>query len=481
MKLLRSAFIALALCSSASVLAEPGVELTVTPAWGGWTRPGRPTEVDVRIASSDVARRLPVSIDAGRQTLHASAVLEPGRPLRLHVPVATSDGLTVRAGEVARNMSIARSESPLLAIALHGNESAELAGFHAVAIGADDLPRNVSAYASIDALAIDATTLGALDERQLSALTSHVAQCGRTLVLDADPRVQSTLRAAAGCGGQALVLAPSLQQGLNALEASLANTRAADVTAVRPSDIGPIVANATWQHVVVLVAVYFIAAALALGWLPTPWLRVGAPIAATLLVFVVLHALTPAAELVVWSEAESGAHYARYRAWQTFSGTHRGESQLQVATALASVMPCDSRQRWHMEFDAISQQTITAVFDTRLFHQTSMCYAGELATARQVRLERPENGAITIRNAGTTPWPAGAMIIADRVLDLPPLAPGASALLTASERDIDARVLRLARSRASAAGAAALWRVDSSTSNLPAGAKGWLLVTVPST
>ena len=57
------------------------------------------------------------------------------------------------------SIGIARSESPLLGVGLVAGGAVQLEGFHAVALTADDLPRNASAYSSIDALILDAPTL----------------------------------------------------------------------------------------------------------------------------------------------------------------------------------------------------------------------------------------------------------------------------------------------------------------------------------
>jgi hypothetical protein len=84
----------LALCGAANAFAEPRIDLAVVPAWSGWARPGRPTEVDLRLTSSAAT---PATVDAaaGRQTVRARVELEPGRTLRLPLPLASPQGATV--------------------------------------------------------------------------------------------------------------------------------------------------------------------------------------------------------------------------------------------------------------------------------------------------------------------------------------------------------------------------------------------------
>src|SRR5690349_2290348 len=120
MATLRGALLIIALCSSATGSAQSHLDLAVTPAWGGWARPGRATELDVRVASS-TAMRTALSITAGRQTLRAPVALEAGRPARLHVPISSTDGIEVLTGDARRQVALSLSESPLVAIALQND------------------------------------------------------------------------------------------------------------------------------------------------------------------------------------------------------------------------------------------------------------------------------------------------------------------------------------------------------------------------
>ena len=57
----------------------------------------------------------------------------------------------------------------------------------------------------MDALAIDGTTIRALDPRQLVALIGYAAACGRLAVVAPAPDVQRLLEGSAGCGARMLV------------------------------------------------------------------------------------------------------------------------------------------------------------------------------------------------------------------------------------------------------------------------------------
>ena len=103
-------------------IAQPRIDLTATPAWNGWTRPGRATEVDIRV-SADTATRATLDVEAGRQVVRANLDLEPGRIVRLQVPIESAEEVAVSVGSPAappqrREVRIAHSESPLLGVGL---------------------------------------------------------------------------------------------------------------------------------------------------------------------------------------------------------------------------------------------------------------------------------------------------------------------------------------------------------------------------
>jgi len=138
----RLLLLALALCGMAQA-AAPRIEMTVTPAWKGWARPGRATEFDVRL-SSDAATRATIDVVAGRHAVRADVDLEPGRAVRLHVPLRAAEHIAVSAAAPGaspqrREVALAQSESPLLGVGLATDEQVDLAGFHTVTLAADDL------------------------------------------------------------------------------------------------------------------------------------------------------------------------------------------------------------------------------------------------------------------------------------------------------------------------------------------------------
>ena len=481
----RLLLLGLALCGIAHAATQPRIELTVTPAWKGWSRPGRSSEVDIRL-SADAAMPATLDVVAGRQSLRTELELQPGRTLRLHVPVGSADRLEVSVAATAgapqrRDIDIARSESPLLGVALAVGGPVQLEGFHTVSLAADDLPRNASAYSSIDALILDAPTLGALDQRQLGALLAHAAACGRIVVLSTDARVRRLLDGAGGCSDHAMMSAATLSDGMDLLRASLATNLPKPMA---HGSIGKLARpdHPVWNRVALALAVYFAAAVLALMFFASLPVLLLMPALGAVAVLALLHAFQAPAQLLVWSEGDSGAALARYQAWQQFPGAVRARLRVRIPPQLsASAQACKSTQAMRFDFDASSGQVMFAEFETRLFRQVSLCYSGSFPMARAIAIEARDNGARDVRNAGPQAWPQGALLLGGLVHDLPALGPGAHAPVAANvgQAPGDA-VRRTAMMRTRPDGAAALWALElDGVADIPADSKGWLLVSIP--
>jgi hypothetical protein len=455
----------------------------VTPAWGGWSRPGRATEVDVRLTAT-ASTRAQLDIVAGRQTVRAEVGLEPGRTLRLQVPVVAHESLVVTATSrdalpEPREIRIAQSESPLLGVALATDAAVGLAGFHTVTLHADDLPRNASAYASIDALVLDAGTLAALDERQLGALLAHAAACGRALFVGLDRDARRLIDDAAGCGGRSVIGATSLAEGTDLLKASLAGPGVA-IPLAHLGGLAP-ASYAQWNRVLVFLAGYFGVAALALGF-SWPWTAtVLVPALAAFAAWAVLPSVPSPSQLVLWAETESGSRVAHYRARQRFDGHAREAASVPLPTELGPPLPCDANDALHLAFDADRGRATFAQVDARLFGQASLCYAGYFPIMRVVVVDASPEDTLVVRNAGEQAWPPGKLLARQRVHELPALAPNAVATIVirdgAPPNDAAARA---ALSRTPAEGQAALWKLALDGVVKPSiDTEAWLLVSIP--
>jgi uncharacterized membrane protein len=477
----------MALCSAAHAPAQPRIDLTATPSWNGWSRPGRSTEVDIRV-SSDAAARATLLVTAGLQSARAELDLQPGRVERLHLPVAAADALIIDTASAAApsqrlELGIAYSESPLLGVALATNERVGLEGFQSVALSAGDLPRHASAYSSVDALMLDAATLGALDPAQLGALLAHAAACGRIAVINTDARVRKLLAGAAGCGGQALLDTESVAEARDRLAASLSKTLP---SALPYGVVGELVRpqHVVWGRVAAALGAYFAAAVLALAFWPNLPALVLTPAVAAALVLALLKSMQPPSPLLVWSEAASGMRLASYQAWQRFEGVARERARVPIPPQLASaVQACAPAQAMRFDFDVARGQASAAEFDTRLFHQMSLCYSGSFPIIRALSAKAGADGSHRVRNEGTHAWPRGLFLADGAVHVLPALDPAAVTTLDAQAgTTLRDAVVRTALTRLpTTGGRAALWELElGGVAGAPDGSRGWLLMSVPS-
>lgn len=477
----RLPWFAFALCAAAQAAAQP-IELTLTPAFKGWARPGRATEVAVGVSSRS-ATSGEIELRFGLQSLRAHLDLQPGRAQRLHLPAAAADelGVRVRAAAAApieiRRLEIARSERPLLGVALSDAAGVGLDGFQVLALSADDLPRHAASHAAIDALVLDAATLQALDAQQMAALLGHLAGCGRVVLVQAAAATRQALEGAAGCSGRTLMSADSAAQAPGLLSASLRDRLPAPMSLgeagalVRPglgAWTGTALALTAYAALLVLMLVFGS---------PLPAL-LAVPALAALAAWGVPQWMQPTAQWTLWSEGESGARLARYQGWQQLAGLARVPVRMPVPAQLGSaVRPCDAKQAMHFEFDARRGLTVAVGFETRLFRNVVLCHAGSFAMARAFTLDTGADGVRRVHNKGATAWPPGYLLAAGQVHDLPAVEAGA-AVPVAVQPKADAEVLRTAAARSTGRGAALLWALDlSGVDGLGPQDRGWLLVS----
>jgi hypothetical protein len=473
--------LALALSAAPDAAAAPQVELT--PAWAGWSRPGRVTEVAVRVRA-DAATRGTLEILAGPQSVRTPVNLAAGETLQIEVSVTSAATLEVTidlegAPQESRAQALSLSESPLLGVGLASGETARLEGFHAVRLVPADLARGAAAYASVDALVLDAATLRALEPRQLGALIGHAAACGRIALVSPDPGAWRVLEGAAGCGARTLVSGESVAEALMRLEESLAVPASAPPST---SDLAALLRpEATaWPRIVAILATFFGIAALAVTFTASPTVLLLVPVLASAVLAALLHAWQPRPRLVVWAEAEPSARVAQYQAWQSMSGTVRGRLEVPVLAGLGPPRSCDPRRRVRIALDADRGQPVHAAFDSRLFEPVALCYSGNFPVMRAVSITQREGGRLEVRNDGTLAWPAGLLASGGTVHDLPALDPGASATLRVDQgRPPPDAAARAALARTPYGGYAVLWPLQLDTvPDAPADASAWLLVPV---
>jgi hypothetical protein len=237
----------------------------------------------------------------------------------------------------------------------------------------------------------------------------------------------------------------------------------------------------TWNRVLVVLAAYFAAATLAAMFFSSLPVSLLVPALATAAMLVLLNVMQPSSQLVVWSEATSGAQSARYQAWQRFPGLARGGMRVPVLRQLASARSCDPSQPMRFDFDATRGHAIFAEFDTRLFQQVLLCYSGSFPVARAIAIEARPGGSLLVQNTGSIGWPNGALLAGGLVHELQALGPGdETIILTRSGKPFRDGLVRTAMARTRTDGAAALWELElDGVADIPPQSKAWLLVSIP--
>ena len=248
-----------------------------------------------------------------------------------------------RAGAGAASRLPAALQSPILAVGLASGDTARLEGFLASSSRRTTC-RNASAFASIDALLIDAPTLDGLDARQLGALLARAAACDRIVVLNIERAGTPRSMALPACGGR-----PPDERGLPARGLGSAQVVAGHQPAAPMAfaGIGELVAPiwTAWHQVAVMLGVYVAAMALLLI-VGTPAVGVAAGTRAGRGGLSGLAAGDAApTRLLVWSEGDSGAQIARYQGWRRVAGCAANTCAMPLPPQLASgVRACDAAQ-----------------------------------------------------------------------------------------------------------------------------------------
>jgi hypothetical protein len=461
--------------------AAGAAPVELTAAWGGWSRPGRTTEIRVTLEAVEPARGT-VTLHAGPQAYVAPFDLGRGERFRIAVPLRAtrelSGAVELEGGEAARRpIAVAFAESPLLAVVTSAGQAPAFAPFHVVATDPTALPTHADAYSAIDALVVDGESLLALSRGQLAALLGHVAQCGRVALVAPGER-WSLVRGAAGCAGRTLVSGPDLATTLAALQDSLAEIpgsppSAADLRALGEDD------PSQWSRVVALLAVALALVVLGAWFVPPGWTAL-VPVGVAAAVALALQTWPASAHLLVWAETEPAARVAQYHAWHWQRGWRRGGVELEVLDGLSHPRPCDATREVRIQLSPGDGRPVAAHFESRLFDVAALCYAGTFPAMRALTVTPATDPRVAVRNAGSQASPAGVFLAAARAQPLVSLAPGQQVELDPTAGTAPSgKATQVAARRTPGGGFGLLWALRLDTiAAAPAAASAWLFMPV---
>ena len=471
---------ALALAAALAAPSADALELEAAPAWQGWSRPGRTTELELSLAGSG---HVTITVVADRQRVTTTVAPEPGRPARLRLPVVAASVVAVSAatpagGTVRVSVPLALAESPLLAVVTATADVAAPPGFQRVAVPAGELPVNAAAYGSIDALLIDAASLAALDAGQWTALLGYVGSCGRTVMLGATDEAARLYATAAGCGGGAFALAATAVEAQDALaellhRAVAAPPAATGLASIAADDLGQ------WHAVVLALAVA--AALLLLGTVFLPSLAAQVAIAAVAAIggawFVQSRPVE--SQLLVWAEAGPGDRLAQYRALLRSTLARHGGTDLSMPAELADPRPCRELQGATWAWSADDRRYEAIAVQGHLFERVSLCFGGNFPIARAAQWRDAGDGRIAVRIQGASNWPAGTLSWQGTLVPMPSVTPGAEFIAAPEAASGPASAAaRQALARTLPGAVAILWPLDLGPVQQAASrSQGWLLLT----
>jgi hypothetical protein len=464
---------AAALLLAASAVSADALE--VTPAWGGGSRPGRMTELRLRVeARSAGLTRL--GIDAGAVRVEGEYATTGEAPRYLHVAVPPADAyrVTVRApgGQLAeRRLELRLAELPLVALAVPGVGDWPDALARAE-VGADAFPVHAAGYDAVDAVALDAATLAALAGDQREALVGFVARCGIVTVVGVPAAVGAVLRDAAGCDGGALRFVDDPRDVAGAVTAALEQPpRAAPAPAelanlLAPGD--PIVRTLALALALYAAGALVVTARARRARLPLGYAALGlAAVSATSAL------LPPARAAVVWAEGEADGSRPAFTALARVEGTHRGTTTLDVPAALGTPHACGGPAGtpavW--EWRADGERYVAIHVPETLLGIAASCWQGTLGVRRAAAVDGPPQGPWRVENRGADAWPAGLLLTAGGRHPLPALGAHAAGTVPAAAA-ADSAAARLGAARTGAA-ATLLWPIDTRAFGL-ADATGFL-------
>ena len=316
--------------------ADSSLQIEITPAWNGYYRPGKSTEISVRLISQGSGA---VTIEAGK--LLQTIELEAGIPKSAGFPLLPDNsGAALLHAErpddarmsIEKSVSLTASKIPTIALVTEGltiQDRQVIAQqlHHAdkdnfLSISALTLPRFDPGYESVDAIIIHYLGLKNLDEQQLQALSQYLEKCGKTIALEFPETVYSKLKTIAGCNGDFLVTAPSpfefsdqVKNLIHRHPDSLPELNALSAAMTKPGIYNPysLLLGFCLGYLLIVVMTAAIA--------KHKYTLFIVPLLATVVTIVICRQQQPERHLVSWLQMDSQQTSARYSALLSMRGT----------------------------------------------------------------------------------------------------------------------------------------------------------------
>lgn len=473
------------LCGSQPAFAQ---QLGVSAPWGGWSRPGASSELDIEIPALDQpAGELQILARGADGSVTATVVLSRGAPARVRLAVPAHGGLDIEAITAAGQSLRARqdfksAERPVLAWVESGLRASAAppapAGLRVEALQPADLPRIAASYSSIAGLVITGGALAELDDAQLLALVEQVRRCGFVVLASEASQAQAVLQRAAGCGGRNLVLAATLPDAGQLTQAFAAQWLPPALADNRIRSL------ATGDRRVALLAAALLAYAIVALLLLTSTARlrwlVGLPLLAAGAIHLALVAMPVEASVIAWAEAGGHDANAHYTALLQVHGAAPGRRSVKLPTVLANAEFGPPGAGNALRWDPVAARMMGVEVRTRMLAESSLQFSGSFPIAGTTTITAGTGNRLIVHNARTAPLSNAWLLYRGRQYAIGDVAPlGEVTIDLGAGQQPGDRAQRLAADRLEYDEAGILLALDLSSMqgrDAPRIESGWLLI-----
>ncbi len=460
--------------------ADPAGDISVSPAWGGLYHPGQSTALLVSLRPATGAEsRITIATGGLVYTRHVRP--KPGVEVSTWLAIAPrSDAslrITVDPFEYQADVVLQEARQPIVAYVSTGDLRLPESASHApVVVDPIVLPDNADAFATLDALVLARSAFERMTEAQISALLAYLGNCGRMIGVGLPAATFRLLRAQAGCNSRfvANVDNAAVTTTVNALLSAKGSPlpSARHLAAIQADTYRA----KTWLQAVIFVIAYVTVVLLLSGTRRHRAALAAVPVIATAIAFAVW---TPSAqqELIIWSEAERGTQFARFRGLVRITGNGRGEFDLDPPIGSSQMRAVDDNALATFASDAAMDRPAVRI-PVALMSRSLFLTEGTFPVNPALVLADEDDGPTIIHRGGRS-VPGGMLSYAGEVFAVPRMEPGETLRIDTdvplSRQD---RVGSLLRARAGAHGAL-LFPLEQLERQRAAGSSstGWLMVT----
>lgn len=427
----------LALVYLSDASAEPAIQIEVLPAWNGHFKPGKSTELKIKL----IARR-GGSYTVQTDTLLKTVTLEADTPYITSLPLPAApppDTNVIRVykqdnPELSTTQNIALTASNRSSIAFvsdnPGSEEHRLFSqalnfadkANLLTVSVDALPWFISGYEAIDLLVVPYSELKQLHQRQIVALSGYLALCGKMIAIALPETVYQKLRESAGCGGEYLIaatsanhLATQADQLLNGKSVPLPNLSQLPTTQPESKALSPylLLLIFCFAYLSFVLIVYLISRHKKAFFI--------VPISAAGVAILIWHSLQPEKHLLSWVEIDSERSAARYSALLKVNGTGKWQEtiSLPIEAALSTANP------QQQDRGELFQDSVTSKLSHSLLSASEWQWHGAISLNSPLALKVNSQQAV-VTNTVTQGTEAGLIRWQGKIYALPPLTAGQS-------------------------------------------------------